>query len=272
MAELFRDAKSGNNWSTHELKAYKIQVDYIDEEDFFRDTHTTMPHDFIIDNGILHDEVSAVAAEYLGHLRLALKNNTHETHIDDLVRETLKLTGYKDAHSLICTGHITSLRICGNFTKVAQTDVALIHQHSLMLLVIVEDKASTSKVDPEPQVIAEAISAFQHNNHISRHWAFRLPPLDKAVIPCITVTGMKPVFYLVPVTRALDEAVRRGEYPTEQTRVHKCRMRTSLLSDREHAFLCFLNFRLIAEPHWQLFLEDVNPNVNIFKEGPPGKP
>ncbi|KAG2351727.1 hypothetical protein BDR07DRAFT_1580454, partial [Suillus spraguei] len=33
------------------------------------------------------------------------------------------------------------------------------------------------------------------------------PPLDAMTIPCITMVGTRPIFYLVPVTEALRNAV-----------------------------------------------------------------
>ena len=41
-------------------------------------------------------------------------------------------------------------------------------------------------------------------------------------IPCITMTGTRPIFYLVPVTRELSEAVLTGQYPAHTTKVNKC--------------------------------------------------
>ncbi|KAG6809750.1 hypothetical protein H0H92_014865 [Tricholoma furcatifolium] len=150
MANLLRDAKSGNAWTQHELSAYKIEVEAVSELLFFgKDltNQTGLP----IDSAILgnpkrfdSNQISQVAAEYLAYyLPLALRNSSHECHVDDVVRETLKLTLYKNPHNFIATGRITPLIICGDSSKVAQTDVAVVHQQTLMLLIVVEDKLWT---------------------------------------------------------------------------------------------------------------------------------
>ncbi|KAG2043052.1 hypothetical protein BDR03DRAFT_942745 [Suillus americanus] len=46
-----------------------------------------------------------------------------------------------------------------------------------------------------------------------------LPPLDVITIPAITLQGLTPTFYKIPVTVELSEAVARGTYPTSKTRV-----------------------------------------------------
>lgn len=46
----------------------------------------------------------------------------------------------------------------------AQTDVCIIKRKNEVLLLTVENKRYGSNKNPEGQVIAEAIAAFQHNN------------------------------------------------------------------------------------------------------------
>ncbi|KIJ91193.1 hypothetical protein K443DRAFT_29646, partial [Laccaria amethystina LaAM-08-1] len=74
--------------------------------------------------------------------------------------------------------------------------------------------------DPEGQVVAQAIAVFQFNNR--KRGEYGLPLLETMTIPCITMAGTRPTFYLVPVTRELSNAVLLGEYPLTQTRVLKC--------------------------------------------------
>lgn len=83
-------------------------------------------------------------------------------------------------------------------------------------------------------------------------------------IPCITMVGTRPIFYLVPVTKALSNAVATGQYPEAETTVVKCV--TSLghnrrISEgmetpeyRRVAFERFLAFKALAKEHWQTFI------------------
>ncbi len=90
----------------------------------------------------------------------------------------------------------------------AQTDVCLVDRRSMVLLVLQGDKPIFNPSDPGPQVIAEAIAAYQHNNQRRKHMG--LPTLNTMVIPCITMVGTRPTFYLVPVTQELSDAVITG--------------------------------------------------------------
>ncbi len=104
--------------------------------------------------------------------------------------------------------------VCGE-NVAAQTDVCLIQRNSTSLLIVQSDKNALSSRDPEPQVVAEAIAAFQQNNR--KRTSVGLVELDTMVIPCITMIGTRPIFYKVPVTKALSDAVVTGRYPQQRT-------------------------------------------------------
>jgi hypothetical protein len=78
-----------------------------------------------------------------------------------------------------------------------------------------EDKRHLEEVDPEPQLIASAIAAFQHNN------TRRVEPIRVKTIPGITVIGSTPTFYKITITQDLVEAVETAQYPANPTTVHK---------------------------------------------------
>ena len=52
---------------------------------------------------------------------------------------------------------------CGGRTR-TKTDLRVVNRNSEILLAMQEDKSNLERMDPEPQLIAEAISAYQHNN------------------------------------------------------------------------------------------------------------
>jgi len=88
-----------------------------------------------------------------------------------------------------------------------------------ILLLAQEDKRHLEGTDPEPQLVAEGIAAFSHNNSI-RVRNLRLEPLRNTVIPGITMQGTMPTFYKIPVTADLVRAVQLGEYPAQETIVY----------------------------------------------------
>lgn len=207
--------------------------------------------------------VSKSAADYLRYLDLATRAS-QENLIDNFTAETLKLLEFNELdNTLIMTRYIIPLTICGDANRVAQTDVCLLHYPSLVLLVVVVDKTVFSKSDPQPQVVAEAIAAFQTNN--TKREASGLPLLDAITIPCITMAGTRPTFYLVPVTRELSDAVMTGQYPINQTKVLKCtttgvhaRHSSEGMEDIEYrkvALKRFLAFKTLAKSHWVHFLD-----------------
>jgi hypothetical protein len=73
--------------------------------------------------------------------------------------------------------------------------------------------------EPEPQLIAHAIAAFQQNNR-TREGVCR-PPLESQTFPAITITGTASTFYKITVTRELSKAVEGGIYPKITTTVRK---------------------------------------------------
>ena len=75
-------------------------------------------------------------------------------------------------------------------------------------------------MDPEPQLIAEAIAAFYQNN-LRRKLAGR-PMVNSQTFPGITMVGVVPTFYRIPVTTELVRCVRTGRHPPEPTIVQRC--------------------------------------------------
>ncbi|KAJ7731489.1 hypothetical protein B0H16DRAFT_1329263, partial [Mycena metata] len=110
------------------------------------------------------------------------------------------------------------LFICGSNCS-AQTNVCVLDSNDILLLVQ-EDKRLDNGDDPEPQVIAEAIAAFQRNN-FTRERELHLPALDRMVIPAITMYGTFPTFYKITVTASLNDAVKKGVFPAVATTVYR---------------------------------------------------
>ena len=88
--------------------------------------------------------------------------------------------------------------------------------HPVILLLVQEDKTAFNLSNPESQVIAKAIATFQYNN--KKRADLDLPALDMMTILCITMVGMRPFFYLVPVTQELSDSVALGQQPSQPSR------------------------------------------------------
>ncbi|KAF8493540.1 hypothetical protein JB92DRAFT_2750237 [Gautieria morchelliformis] len=125
---------------------------------------------------------------------------------------------YDNKKRIVSTRFPIPFIICGVETK-AEVDIYVAMKSSNILLLLQEDKRLENDKDPEAQVIAEAIAAFQENSKIrSKNYQEHL---DKMIFPCITMIGTFPIFYLVPVTRELNECVKRGLYPENITTIYR---------------------------------------------------
>ena len=246
---------------------YNIAVSSVVPGEFFPVPDPLLDH---IDPAILNSPpgwpnpatgVSDLAVKYLSYLDLAT------TFIDDFAANTLKLLGFDEGNTIISIGHTIPLTICGQANCVAQTNVCLIHCSAFFLLVLVVDKTLSNnlKTDAEAQVIADAIAAFQFNNNKCRDYG--LDPLDFMTIPCITMSGTCPTFYLIAVTMEPSNAVITGQHPTTQTQVLQCATvpthsghTDTGMEDTEYrkvALKHFLAFKELAKSHWMHILEGV---------------
>ena len=71
------------------------------------------------------------------------------------------------------------------------------------------------------RIIAEAIAMYWYND--KRQQTRGLPTLGAMTVPCITIVGTCPTFYLVLITQALSIAVQvvTGQFPETPTKVVK---------------------------------------------------
>lgn len=130
--------------------------------------------------------------------------------VDSFAEKFLEKLGNALGFWIILTRQSLPLLICGSNCN-AQTDVCICDEHDILLLVQ-ENKRLNNDIDPEPQLIAEAIAAYQRNN---RTWQrdLHLPILEEINFPAITLVGTFPTFYKIRVTAALNDAVVTGRYP-----------------------------------------------------------
>ena len=165
--------------------------------------------------------------------------------INDFAVELLRMLGFEQRGCILRSRYAIPLNICGESSQTAQTDICLLHHASTIFLLVQEDK---SELNAESKVISEAIASFQENNR-NRIWLGKSRKSSMS-IPCITMVGTRPIFYVVPVTQQLCTAVERGQNPEEATEVTKCVVgaETQLSDGMER-----LDFRLEALMHYVLF-------------------
>ena len=269
---MVRSAKSGSDWTGDELIAYNIKIVPQTPEQFFGAAAVAGVSLDGLDPSIITGSttdttnLSDTALRYFSYLDLAA-HASQKSLIDDFSRETLDLLGYSERGLALSRRYNIPLTTCGDDKKNEQTDVCLVDGRTMILLILVlqEDKTVFNSSNQEPQLIAEAIAAYRYNNNKRERRG--MTTLDKMVFPCITMVGTRPTFYLVPVNRALSDAVTAtGEYPpVPPTEVWKC---VTVAAEhncsssegmeepvyRRVALERFMAFKSLAKNHWENFL------------------
>ena len=220
MANLLRTAKSGSDWSEAELHAYNIVVELQDAATFFGVDPLPQPAvaDELLNIYVADDMTLDANYKLLRYMDLAMNPvPTQESAVNDFAVHLLTLLGYVPRTRMARTHTDIPLTICGE-QRHAKTDVCIIDSDDILLLVQ-EDKRHMDLKDPEPQLIAEAIAAFQANNY-RRTRILGQDPIYHKVMPGITLKGTSPIFYKIPVTAQLAQSIAFGVYPATPTIVH----------------------------------------------------
>ncbi|KAK7022159.1 hypothetical protein R3P38DRAFT_1110480 [Favolaschia claudopus] len=276
MADLPRSPKSGHEWGPNEQLAYNIRFETIPPEEFFiSPDFPSLDH---LDPTILTTTIPrgrndpTFHVSYLNYLEMAALSfapESREPNLNlDLTRETLYLLDFRagdlaERNPQLVNGILIAmmpftidLQVCKE-TKFAVSDLCLMHGRSfLVMIVIIKD--TFNSLDPQSRLVSTAVAAFQHNN--KRRVQLGLQPLETMTIPCIIMSGLRPSFYLAPVTRRLCDAVTAGEYPSSQTVVSMC---SDIVAGepsigmedpgyRRIALQRFLAFRDLARVHWDV--------------------
>ncbi|KAK0468586.1 hypothetical protein IW261DRAFT_1372952 [Armillaria novae-zelandiae] len=220
MANLLRTAKSGRDWGRSELRAYNIAVEYQGAATFFGNNPLPQPTVAaeVLHNVAAEDMVDEGNYTLLRYMDLAMNPvPAQESAVDDFTIELLRTLGYARRPRVTRSRLDIPFFICGEQHH-ARTDVCIVDSTEILLL-IQEDKRHMEEKDPEPQLIAEAIAAFQANND-KRTRILAQDPIAHKILPGIIMTGTSPVFYKIPVTTELADSVSMGQYSPTRTVVH----------------------------------------------------
>ena len=170
-----------------------------------------------------HDRIAQGASVEPGIIRLLhnlershdITSGANEPSVDTFSMELLHATQFTDEVQRIYLDVKPNHRlwVCG-MKMYAKPDLCIKDANQLVVHVQ-ENKAYLNGADPEPQLIAEAISVFWNNN--LRLIDLHMDPLDHDIIPGIIMVGTMPKFYKIPVSIELVDAVRDGTFPELET-------------------------------------------------------
>ncbi|ORX50920.1 hypothetical protein DM01DRAFT_1337522 [Hesseltinella vesiculosa] len=218
---IYRTSRSERDWSVAQLSDYNIGIVNVDAATFFGRAIETVALDEVPESVLTcltSDDIADDEDPGYDLLRFhdIVMNGGLENTVNNLVEELLRMLKFRGQRRIILTCQRLPLTMCGTSTT-AETDVCVQNNDNILLLVQ-EDKAYRNSNDPEPQLVAEAIAAFQHNNR-TRQRHLRKEPLLTYTFPCVAMVGSHARFYKIPVTQSLNEGVINGYKPLLETKV-----------------------------------------------------
>jgi hypothetical protein len=249
----------------NDLLAYNITVSYQSLDTFYGMPLLTVeslnldPNLLLSGSTLSTRGISQDTFRLLRYVDFASSTSSQASAVVDFSREFLQALGYIKRDTVLRSRYDIPLLICDSVRSV-KIDVSLIRPSSTTVLLVVQQDETTADKWPEAQVIADAIVAFQRNSRTRARLG--QPELDSMTIPCIGVVGTRAIFYLVPVTRKLNEAVATGQYPLTPTVVESCAVATESrsisegmesLAFQQVALRHYAAFRILAEVHGSAF-------------------
>lgn len=212
MANLERSAKPVSQWTNKELLAFNIRIEDAGVEAFFNIPQLPPPtaSTSILDN---LDEPPEPLLD-VDRLFFAYKWSTGLPGSNiDFTMYLLRVLNYESGRRLLGVRSKNPLLMAGR-RIIANIDLFLMKvDEDEYLLIVHEDKHP--KQDPEAQVIAKAIAAFDRDNN--RRVESGLQRLPDKEICAIVMKRTAPIFYRVHVTTALVDALAAATYPQEET-------------------------------------------------------
>lgn len=247
MANLIRSSKPGNEWTDNDLQSYNIKVvAEPDVEAFFGIPALPAANvsNVILDNlDMPGGDLTPGEENFFKLLEDANYKPALEACVDDFARFLLEMLGFNSGRTRrVHTRRELKMLMCGTIVS-AQTDVAItekVGNGSRYVLLVQEDKVRTQPIrsvfriliqlyqrylaqlsegEPEPQLMAEALAAFRENNQARARDG--QPPIVAHTFPAIIMIGTAAVFYKIPITQELAQAVGAGTYPEHATIVQK---------------------------------------------------
>jgi hypothetical protein len=219
MSRLIRTPKSASDWTDNELDAYRVVIKEQTISSFFGTgelPEPNCPQDFL-HNRTATENIDRATDSLLWYMEeTAMQPRLGEAPVDQFARALFDATSFtsRRVHSSI---RRPLQLLIGGEQRSAQTDVCLVYDRTVLLLVQ-EDKAEDRPAGyGEAQLIAEAVAARQcnvRNGVLSRE--------ATEIIPAILMIGTYPIFYRIPVSAELSLSIASLSYPAIETVVTKC--------------------------------------------------
>jgi len=211
-------AKLPGQWSSKDLRFFRVSFRDQLRPKFFRDGEEFgNPNQESLAGFLVHEtETGATRDDPLANVLLYLLRmaHDHESYVVNLTHELLLLLEYKIGLGLMMLyGPIGKYQMCRKRKIKVDAMITLVGNAPAPLF-IAQCKTPSSKINMEPQIIAQAVAVFQVLQQAN-------PDIQGIQLPCITMCGSFPTFYKIPITAALSNAVQYGRKPPEDTVVNR---------------------------------------------------
>ena len=143
MANLSRNAKSGSDWTSNELRAFNIRVANANTETIFNTTQLPLPSvsDTILNNVEQPDgQLPKEERLFFRYLELVENPQSPESHVVDFTLHVLRMLDYDGQDRVICQRPELSFTMSGQHVD-AKSDICVKDANDILLLVQ-EDKVS----------------------------------------------------------------------------------------------------------------------------------
>ena len=210
-----------DDWTQFELVYLGIKITTQSKQEFFGSADLPAP---VIPSlaGFMTTEdrehaVDRETRKLLHYLDLVLDPQiSQEAVVENFALKLLEKLGYDDDDRIIFIRHELPIVISGVHST-TQADVCVMDDDNQVLLIL-QDKLLPGLKDPEPQVIAKAIAAYEANNRV-RVTSLNLSPLSTIIFPVISMIGVNIIFYKITVTTQLSICVQIGAQAPMETQV-----------------------------------------------------
>ena len=166
MSELILRPVKPDDWTQYELNHFNIRTVIQNKQEFFGSANLPAPITPSLAGFMtIEDREHAVdrkTRKLLHYLDLVLDPQVgQESVIDNFAAKLLEELGYDDGDRIIFTRRALPIIIAGE-PYTTQADVCVMDDNDRILLIL-QDKLMPSLRDPEPQVVAKAVAAFEAN-------------------------------------------------------------------------------------------------------------
>ncbi|CAJ0883437.1 7142_t:CDS:2 [Entrophospora sp. SA101] len=251
----------GSLWGNKQLEYFRIEINEVkDFEIFFQESPPKIES--------LPEEIKEALSIDLSKLDILYNidwGKIRHKQVSRVVKSLLAVTkthrilfNYDEGDLRIQCREEMKLEMCGSTTS-AKPDVCIETSHLMIKLLIKEDKnyqVFNINTVAEPQIIGEAIGAFQENSKFGQ-------PLESQLLPCITMLGTCSTLYLIGVTKELAECVRIGDHPKKKTIVKRYAISAQIIpmgdamllqNNRHHIFQYYEAFRkFVVRKHVEIY-------------------